>query len=197
MKDKKLYRVFLTQPSKTSFAVRQGDTVLLSILNKTLKTMPSSLLTGALAMYDSAPEKITAAYFVKDNLTTASAVFILLSLLLFGLFRKARQSAKQAQELNLKLQQSQTELQEALVQAKAANAAKTTFLNNMSHDIRTPINGIIGMLTIIRKNEDDHARVRDCLHKIELSSQLLLSLVNDCWIWLSWKTAPSFCGANP
>ena len=49
----------------------------------------------------------------------------------------------------------------------------------MSHDIRTPINGIIGMLTIIRKNEDDHARVRDCLHKIELSSQLLLSLVND------------------
>ncbi len=152
---------------------------MLSILNKTLKTIPSSLLTGALAMYDSAPEKVTVAYFVKDNLTTASAVFILLSLLLFGLFRKARQSAKQAQELNLKLQQSQTELQEALVQAKAANAAKTTFLNNMSHDIRTPINGIIGMLTIIRKNEDDHARVRDCLHKIELSSQLLLSLVND------------------
>lgn len=179
MKDKTLYRVFLTQPSKTSFAVRQGDTALLSILNKTLKTMPSSLLTGALAMYDSAPEKVTAADFVKDNLTTASAVFILLSLLLFGLFRKARQSAKQAQELNLKLQQSQTELQEALTQAKAANAAKTTFLNNMSHDIRTPINGIIGMLTIIRKNKDDHARVRDCLHKIELSSQLLLSLVND------------------
>ena len=154
MKDKTLYRVFLTQPSKTSFAVRQGDTALLSILNKTLKTMPSSLLTGALAMYDSAPEKVTAADFVKDNLTTASAVFILLSLL-------------------------QTELQEALTQAKAANAAKTTFLNNMSHDIRTPINGIIGMLTIIRKNKDDHARVRDCLHKIELSSQLLLSLVND------------------
>ena len=102
---------------------------MLSILNKTLKTIPSSLLTGALAMYDSAPEKVTVAYFVKDNLTTASAVFILLSLLLFGLFRKARQSAKQAQELNLKLQQSQTELQEALVQAKAANAAKTTFLN--------------------------------------------------------------------
>ena len=87
MKDKTLYRVFLTQPSKTSFAVRQGDTALLSILNKTLKTMPSSLLTGALAMYDSAPEKVTAADFVKDNLTTASAVFILLSLLLFGLFR--------------------------------------------------------------------------------------------------------------
>ena len=60
---------------------------MLSILNKTLKTIPSSLLTGALAMYDSAPEKVTVAYFVKDNLTTASAVFILLSLLLFGLFR--------------------------------------------------------------------------------------------------------------
>ena len=173
------YSVPLPNPANSCFAVNSGNRSLLSILNKTLKTMPSSLLTGALAMYDSAPEKVTAADFVKDNLTTASAVFILLSLLLFGLFRKARQSAKQAQELNLKLQQSQTELQEALTQAKAANAAKTTFLNNMSHDIRTPINGIIGMLTIIRKNKDDHARVRDCLHKIELSSQLLLSLVND------------------
>ena len=173
------YSVPLPNPANSCFAVNSGNRSLLSILNKTLKTMPSSLLTGALAMYDSAPEKVTVAYFVKDNLTTASAVFILLSLLLFGLFRKARQSAKQAQELNLKLQQSQTELQEALTQAKAANAAKTTFLNNMSHDIRTPINGIIGMLTIIRKNKDDHARIRDCLHKIELSSQLLLSLVND------------------
>ena len=179
MEDKKLYRVFLTQPGKTSFAVRQGDTVLLSILNKTLGTMPDSLLTGALAMYDSAPEKVTAADFIKDNLTVVTTVFILLSLLLFALFRKAKQSAEQAQELNIKLQQSQTELQEALVQAKAANAAKTTFLNNMSHDIRTPINGIIGMLTIIRKNENDHDRVRDCLHKIDLSSKLLLSLVND------------------
>ena len=75
-------------------------------------------------MYDSAPEKVTAADFVKDNLTTASAVFILLSLLLFGLFRKARQSAKQAQELNLKLQQSQTELQEALTQAKLPTPPK-------------------------------------------------------------------------
>lgn len=68
---------------------------------------------------------------------------------------------------------------QALHHAEEASRAKTEFLSNMSHDIRTPINGIIGMLTIIRKNEDDHSRVRDCLHKIELSSQLLLSLVND------------------
>ncbi len=177
--DKKLHSVFLTQPGNASFAVQQGNTVLLSILNKTLKTMPASLLTGALAMYDSAPEKVTVANFIRDNLPVVSIVLVLLSLLLFGLFRKAKQSAEQAQELNSKLQQSQKELQEALVQAKAASAAKTTFLGNMSHDIRTPINGIIGMLSIIRKNEDDPERVRDCLHKIDLSSNLLLSLVND------------------
>ncbi len=179
LSDSKLHSVFLTQPGETAFAVQKGNTVLLSILNKTLHTIPSSLLTGALAMYDSEPEKVTVANFIQDNLPIVAVVLILLSLLLFGLFRKAKQSAEQAQELNRKLQQSQQELRQALIQAKAASAAKTTFLGNMSHDIRTPINGIIGMLSIIRKNEDDHERVQDCLHKIELSSQLLLSLVGD------------------
>ena len=82
-------------------------------------------------------------------------------------------------ELNQKLEEKQQELQTALVEAQSANRAKTTFLNNMSHDIRTPINGIIGMLTILEKNEDDPEKVKDCLHKINISSQLLLSLIND------------------
>ena len=70
-------------------------------------------------------------------------------------------------------------LRKALTEAERANKAKTAFLNNMSHDIRTPINGIIGMLSIIRKNEKDTERVKDCLDKMEKSSNLLLSLVND------------------
>ena len=49
----------------------------------------------------------------------------------------------------------------------------------MSHDIRTPINGVMGMLEIIRKNREDHARVDDCLEKIQISSSHLLALVND------------------
>lgn len=60
-----------------------------------------------------------------------------------------------------------------------ANKAKTEFLSRMSHDIRTPINGVMGMLEIIKKNREDHERVDDCLEKIHVSSEHLLSLIND------------------
>lgn len=179
---KKLHSVFLTQLGGTSFAVQQGNTVLLSILNKTINTMPASLLTGALAMYDSEPEKVTVANFIQDNLPIVAVVLILLSLLLFGLFRKAKQSAEQAQELNRKLQQSQQELRQALIQAKAASAAKTTFLGNMSHDIRTPINGIIGMLSIIRKTRTTASACRTVCTKSNCRLNCCSRSWAMCWI---------------
>ena len=64
-------------------------------------------------------------------------------------------------------------------EATLANKAKTEFLSRMSHDIRTPINGVMGMLEIIKKNREDHERVDDCLEKIHVSSEHLLSLIND------------------
>ena len=67
----------------------------------------------------------------------------------------------------------------ALHKAEEASAAKTEFLSNMSHDIRTPINGIMGMLDIAEDNFDDPDRVRDCMHKMRGASSHLLSLVND------------------
>ena len=70
-------------------------------------------------------------------------------------------------------------LKKAYAAAESANKAKTEFLNNMSHDIRTPLNGIIGMLRILEKCGNDGERAKDCLHKIKDSSKLLLSLVND------------------
>ncbi len=63
--------------------------------------------------------------------------------------------------------------------AQASNEAKTRFLSNMSHDIRTPINGIMGMLHIAKTHRDDEARVDDCLQKIETSTNYLLTLLND------------------
>ena len=68
---------------------------------------------------------------------------------------------------------------EAARKAESANVAKTKFLQRMSHDIRTPINGVMGMLEIIKKNREDHERVDDCLEKIHVSSEHLLSLIND------------------
>ncbi len=70
-------------------------------------------------------------------------------------------------------------LEEALKQAEYANQAKSKFLSNMSHDIRTPINGIMGMEHIAINALDDPARVADCLHKIRESSEHLLGLIND------------------
>ena len=67
----------------------------------------------------------------------------------------------------------------ALHRAEEASTAKTEFLSNMSHDIRTPINGIMGMLDIAEENFEDQARVRDCLTKMRGAASHLLSLVND------------------
>ena len=77
-------------------------------------------------------------------------------------------------------QREQTQaLQDALMQAQHANRAKTTFLSNMSHDIRTPMNAIIGFTTIAVSHIDNKEQVRDCLQKVLSSSNHLLSLIND------------------
>lgn len=68
---------------------------------------------------------------------------------------------------------------ELLERVRRANSAKSEFLSHMSHDLRTPINGILGMLTILEKTQDDPERQRECRKKIRVSTEHLLSLVND------------------
>ncbi len=81
---------------------------------------------------------------------------------------------------SVKAQREQTQaLQDALMQAQHANKAKTTFLSNMSHDIRTPMNAIIGFTTIAVSHIDNKDQVKDCLQKVLSSSNHLLSLIND------------------
>ncbi len=71
------------------------------------------------------------------------------------------------------------ELEEAKIAAEAANMAKSTFLFNMSHDIRTPMNAIIGFTDMAAKHIDEKGRVEECLHKVKMSSEHLLTLIND------------------
>ena len=188
--DKRLHNVFLTQMGNTSFAVNRGDAVLLSILNKTLRTIPSSMLTGALSMYDTARREMTLADFVKENLLAVSvgtvAIFLAILLLILSFLRKSRraevkakQAAEKASELNRKLQESQHELQAALLQAESANAAKTTFLNNVSHDIRTPMNAIVGLTSLMKNDLHDPDKLQEYLAKLEASSRHLLNLINE------------------
>lgn len=92
-----------------------------------------------------------------------------LSIMLIKVLDKQR--AEQARQEQL--------LRDALETANAANSAKSDFLSRMSHDIRTPMNAIIGMSTIGQLKRDDPQRIQDCFQKIDTSSRYLLSLIND------------------
>ena len=185
-----LYCVYLSKMSSTAFAVNRSDTTLMSILNRTIQVMPESLMSGALTMYANPARKNTLQNFVQDNalavaLTTA-ALCALILLVILGFLRKAklaeaqaRKSQQDTEELNRKLQKSHEDLVLALASAEHANAAKTTFLSNMSHDIRTPMNAIIGFTSLARARLDDREAVEDYLQKIATSSAHLLSLIND------------------
>ena len=177
------YSVPLVNPVRSCFAVNSGNRSLLSILNKTIKAMPVNMLAGALAMYKSSARKVTLSDFIKDNFfkvmlisSIAVAVVLLTILMLLQKARKAEAAARKAasdtQELNAKLQV-------AVEKAESANCAKSTFLSNMSHDIRTPMNAIIGFTTLALSNIDDTDRVKDYLGKTLASSNHLLSLIND------------------
>lgn len=82
-------------------------------------------------------------------------------------------------ELQKKLEQQSKQLKEALDSAEKANQAKSDFLARMSHDIRTPMNAIIGMTAIAKAHINEQERVLDCMEKIDGSSKLLLSLINE------------------
>ena len=180
---KKVHSVFLTKAANTSFAVEKGNTVLMSILNKTLKSMQTSKLTGAVSMYEDSLKKVKLTDFIKDNFLVVTSVCIVLFALvlsvILGLLRKARQEASRSQKLNRQLRESQQDLKTALLQAESANSAKTAFLNNMSHDIRTPMNAIIGFTSLAASHIDSKDAVKEYLKKIQTSSEHLLSLIND------------------
>ena len=189
LKNNKLHSVFLTKEADVPFAIQQEEPVLLSILNKTLTSMPTTQFSGAVVSYNVSSRKVTAKDFIQDNLLTVSLIagisfFVVLCIILDSLKKskraeeKSKKSAEQALKLNQELEEKQQELQNALVEAQSANKAKTSFLNNMSHDIRTPMNAIVGFTDIAMKRKPDK-EVEDCLKKIRQSSEYLMTLIND------------------
>ena len=177
------YSVLLPNPVKSCFAVNSGNCSLLSILNKTIKAKPINLLAGSIAMYQSSARKVTLSEFIKDNFfmvllisSIAVAAVLLTILKLLQKARKAEAAAKKAandtQELNAKLQV-------AVENAESANRAKSTFLFNMSHDIRTPMNAIIGYADLASRHLDDPEKLEKYMENIQVCGQNLLMLLNN------------------
>ncbi len=175
----------LTKTMEACFAVRGGEATLLSILNKTLKAMPSDMLTSALAIYDSTQDKVTFSDFVKDNLAVVfvTAGFLAISIIgmILLLLRKARKAEAAAKLAANDTQKLNDKLEAALKKAEDASLAKTRFLNNMSHDIRTPMNAILGYAQLMEDElkGKELPETSEHLEKLQQSGKLLLSIIND------------------
>ena len=175
----------LTKTMEACFAVKTGEGILLSILNKTLKAMPSDMLTSALAIYDSTADKVTFSDFVKDNML---AFFVVVGLFVLSiisiilvLLQKARKAEAVAKLAANDTQKLNDKLEIALKKAETASLAKTRFLNNMSHDIRTPMNAILGYAQLMKDElkGKDLSETSEHLKKLQQSGSLLLSIINN------------------
>ena len=177
------YSVPLVNPVRSCFAVNSGNRSLLSILNKTIKAMPVNMLAGALAMYKSSARKVTLSDFIKDNffmaLLVSSIAVAAILLTILKLLRKARKAEAAARKAASDTQKLNAKLQVAVENAESANRAKSTFLFNMSHDIRTPMNAIIGYADLASRHLDDPAKLKNYMENIQVCGQNLLMLLNN------------------
>ena len=165
---KKNFKIIpLTKTMEACFAVKDGQATLLSILNKTIKAMPSDMLTSAIAMYDSTAYKTTFYSFLKDHLVVVLVLGFSIIIVILLLLQKARRAEASAKV--------------ALKSAEDVSLAKTQFLHNVSHDIRTPMNAILGYSELMKNElkDNDLPRVFEHLNKLQKAGNILLSIINN------------------
>ena len=172
------------------FGVKIGNEGLLKLLNRGINILGSDYAQNISYRYTDGLYSYGFIDALMDNMAiVGSAILAIAAVILFLLIRdrrrkKAEIREKEAARLELEaknkeLDESRQALSDALVTAEHANRAKTTFLNNMSHDIRTPMNAIVGFTALAASHIDNREQVQDYLGKISVSSQHLLSLIND------------------
>ncbi len=116
---------------------------------------------------------------VLKNYQAFYIVIFMSLLLLFSVNFWFQIHLRKQEEYIAALLEYQKKLQISKEETERANRAKTEFLSHISHDIRTPMNGIMGMTGIIRKNSENPQRILECLDNIDIASEHLLSLIND------------------
>ena len=149
--------------------VRQDyDVLLRTVLNKSIDSLTRTeigTITNAYVNLGQQPFSLTRLAYQYPSIIALTCLCILITAVCIA--------------LAIRSQRFRAETEKALRKAEEASVAKTEFLSNMSHDIRTPINGIMGMLDIAEDNFDNKARVRDCMTKMRGAASHLLSLIND------------------
>ena len=180
----------LTKDDDRSFGVEIGNEGLLKILNRGISVIGTDYAQSIAYRYTGELYTYTVGDFIREHLALFIAMIIgVAALVIFFLLRDARRSKKEVlekeearlvlEEKNRELAEGREALAKALAEAEQANRAKTVFLNNMSHDIRTPMNAIIGFTDMASSHIDNQEEVKACLGRISVASAHLLSLIND------------------
>ena len=178
--DKNVYpslnSVLLPDTCSYCFGIRAGETSLVLLMDRGISALDDNFAFVASYDYVGGDSHYELIDFVREHIVLVVATLVLIvalitMLLLGNILRTNSEKKKDAAAAKA--------LSEALVAAQSANVAKTAFLNNMSHDIRTPMNAIIGYTALARAHADNSAQVSDYLAKIGTSSDHLLSLIND------------------
>ena len=158
------------------FGVEIGNEGLLKLLNRGINVLGSDYAQSISYRYTGGLYKYDFVDVIRDHmLLFVIVIFLIVAFIVFLLVRDMVRTRKEIREK----EEAEKALSKALDEAEQANRAKTVFLNNMSHDIRTPMNAIVGFTTLAESHIDNKDQVKDYLGKISVSSQHLLALIND------------------
>ena len=166
----------LSDAENRCFGVAFGNSALLQLLNHGLSILGEDYGLNHTYQYIDKMVTYSTTDFIMDHIWL---FFILTVLLLLGIifgFAKHDQNLRLAAEKDIRQKE---ELETALTTAQQANLARTIFLRNMSHDIRTPLNAVLGFANLALQAEDEPKKMKDYLSKIQVSGNHLLAIVND------------------
>ena len=166
------------------FSSKPENGVLIQVINRGLNLISDSEYQELLLKYYPANTNGIIEFVQNNRLFSLMIILVLVLAVLIIIettvnSKKLKKNLREITKKNAIIKANERELLSAKEAANAANDAKTMFLFNMSHDIRTPMNAIIGFTNMANKHIDDRERVQDCLGKVKSSSEHLLSLIND------------------
>lgn len=174
--ERKMNVITLTDEEKVCFGVAHGNSGMLQVVNHGISVLGESYGLNHTYRYLNTLSTYTLTDVIQDHVWLFTGIMSAILLLIIWYFIRR----EQAQQAAARKEQKHKELlEEALGAARQASVAKKVFLQNMSHDIRTPMNAVVGFTNLAIQSGDDSEKVQDYLSKIKVSSEHLLGIVNE------------------